>query len=227
MYNIACSYSRLNKIEEAYTNLALAVDRGYNAFEHIKKDADLANVRKSPDWEERINAMKDNSSLTQEQLYGVITEQGPRIADKYILCSTGVVLSYSEAYCPNVEYIYKKGYWRLESGDVKVQLTETCEPSIESTEAEKEKFQKEYLGAAVDCVPFLGKPKFKPCKSITGQENQNTQYEISRESVKSMLKKTNNSDMGEFYSIAKFKGEEPKQCNPDFNPSKLEDLKLE
>lgn len=227
MYNIACSYSRLNKIDEAYANLALAIDRGYNAFEYIKKDADLENVRNSPDWEEKIKAMKNNFNPAEELLYGVVTEQGPRVADKYILCSTGVVLSYSEAYCPNVDYIYKKGYWKLDSGDVRVQFTETCSPSFESTAAEKENYQKEQMGSPYDCGEFFGKPKFKKCEQISGMENPNALYEISRESVKAMLKKTNTSDMGEFYTIAKFKGDEPKQCNPDFKPEKLEDLKLE
>ena len=54
MYNLACSYSRLNQLDEAYNYLAQAVDRGYNAFAYVDKDPDMENLRKHPDWKEKI-----------------------------------------------------------------------------------------------------------------------------------------------------------------------------
>jgi len=51
-YNIACVYSRLNRISEAYENLHFAVMYGYKNYKHIEKDADLVNLRSDRGWEE-------------------------------------------------------------------------------------------------------------------------------------------------------------------------------
>ena len=46
-YNIACMYSRLNRVEESVEWLKKALDKGYTNWESIKKDGDLDNIRGS------------------------------------------------------------------------------------------------------------------------------------------------------------------------------------
>ena len=45
-YNLACSFSILGQLEMAYQSLEKAIQLGYQNFEHLKKDADLDNLRK-------------------------------------------------------------------------------------------------------------------------------------------------------------------------------------
>jgi len=44
-YNLACSYSILNRIDESIAALKKALDLGYRDFNHLLKDEDLKNVR--------------------------------------------------------------------------------------------------------------------------------------------------------------------------------------
>ena len=46
LYNLACSYSRLGDIEPAFVALEAAVRRGYQNFDHLRKDHDLDNLKK-------------------------------------------------------------------------------------------------------------------------------------------------------------------------------------
>lgn len=45
-YNLACDYSLLGNIEEAFKNLKIAFSLGYKDFDSIDKDPDLENLRK-------------------------------------------------------------------------------------------------------------------------------------------------------------------------------------
>lgn len=45
-YNLACSYSLLGKVNEAVEALKKAVELGYNDFEYMNTDPDLATIRK-------------------------------------------------------------------------------------------------------------------------------------------------------------------------------------
>ncbi len=45
-YNLACSHSLLNQLDSAMEALEKAIRLGYQNFEHLKKDADLDNLRK-------------------------------------------------------------------------------------------------------------------------------------------------------------------------------------
>lgn len=49
-YNLACVYSRLKKIPEAYEYLSKALESGYNSYSHIEKDSDLENLRADKNW---------------------------------------------------------------------------------------------------------------------------------------------------------------------------------
>lgn len=47
-YNLACSYSLLNREEEAFDALGKALHFGYDDFDHLLRDPDLARLRQSP-----------------------------------------------------------------------------------------------------------------------------------------------------------------------------------
>ncbi len=53
-YNIACMYSRLNRIDESIEWLQKAIDKGYTNWESIKKDGDLDNIRSSLAYKQLI-----------------------------------------------------------------------------------------------------------------------------------------------------------------------------
>ncbi len=45
LYNLACSYSLLNQINEAYRSVKKAINCGYSDFDHLERDQDLLNLR--------------------------------------------------------------------------------------------------------------------------------------------------------------------------------------
>lgn len=45
-YNLACSYSLLGLIENAFSSLKAAVGLGYQDFDYMRRDPDLENLRK-------------------------------------------------------------------------------------------------------------------------------------------------------------------------------------
>ena len=46
LYNLACSYSLLNKINKAFKAMKDAFSCGYDDFDYLKNDGDLANLLK-------------------------------------------------------------------------------------------------------------------------------------------------------------------------------------
>jgi tetratricopeptide (TPR) repeat protein len=51
-YNLACSYSLLNRIPEASEILKKAIILGYKDFDYIEQDPDLSNFRAQPNYYE-------------------------------------------------------------------------------------------------------------------------------------------------------------------------------
>jgi tetratricopeptide (TPR) repeat protein len=47
-YNLACSYSMLDRVDEAIAELKKALDLGYRDFNHMLQDPDLKNARRDP-----------------------------------------------------------------------------------------------------------------------------------------------------------------------------------
>ena len=54
-YNLACSYSLLNKLPQALVALKSAIDLGFNDFGWLSQDPDLANLRS---WLEKDSLQK-------------------------------------------------------------------------------------------------------------------------------------------------------------------------
>ena len=55
-YNLACSYSLLNRVDEALDALQRAVSLGYADVDYLRKDPDLSNVRRSPKYNAFLEA---------------------------------------------------------------------------------------------------------------------------------------------------------------------------
>ena len=55
-YNLACSYSLLNRLDECLQALQHAVKLGYGDRDYLHKDPDLANLRRSPKYRHFLDA---------------------------------------------------------------------------------------------------------------------------------------------------------------------------
>ncbi len=209
-YNIACAYSRQNKIPEAYSFLAKAVDRGYNAFKFIQKDSDMENLRKQSDWEERINALVPKSvKFTKKDFLGELEMPSPRSPTIYYLCESGKVIM--NATCEKGFY---RGNWKYQDGDLKVSWDEDC----------REEGVGKPLLAGAECYTYTNY-KFKSCKKVE-KDMQADSHIASKEEIhilKGVLKADPNYG-GD--GIPKFnsKKAEPKACDPKFIPKKSSDL---
>lgn len=63
-YNLACSYSNLEMLDEALKELDLAICLGFNDFALIEKDPDLTNLRRDPRYKGLITDIKSRKKPT-------------------------------------------------------------------------------------------------------------------------------------------------------------------
>lgn len=54
-YNLACSYSLVGRIDEAFEALHAAIGMGYNDFRHMDADPDLSGVRNDQRYQKMIS----------------------------------------------------------------------------------------------------------------------------------------------------------------------------
>ena len=66
-YNLACSYSLLNRLDEAAEALRRSVELGYTDFRHAKSDPDLGNLRQSPKHRQLLEAFAPPPTLRTPQ----------------------------------------------------------------------------------------------------------------------------------------------------------------
>lgn len=57
-YNLACSYSLLGEIDDAFKTLKQAIMLGYDDFDYLRRDPDLENLRKDRRFEALFKALK-------------------------------------------------------------------------------------------------------------------------------------------------------------------------
>jgi tetratricopeptide (TPR) repeat protein len=63
-YNLACSYSLLNRVDEAFEALQRAIALGYADLEYLRKDPDLTNFRHSPKYRTLLETFTAKSPAT-------------------------------------------------------------------------------------------------------------------------------------------------------------------
>lgn len=206
-YNIACAYSRLNKIDEAYKYVSLAVDRGYSAFKFIQKDPDMVNLRKDPNFEEKITALIPKSvKYTEADFVGRLEVPSPRLPMQYTLCSNGTAVIFSDC-----EKGFHRGKWKYKNGDLVVNWEEDC--------TEKGIGEANYGGAICASYP---KYKFDGCRKV-GEEMAGDGMILSKTDIyylKGVLKPQFGFD-GE-YKLTKTK--DIKACDFNFKPKTAKDL---
>ncbi|MFH0888972.1 MAG: hypothetical protein V1871_07185 [Planctomycetota bacterium] len=56
-YNLACSYSQLNQMDNAFNELEMAILLGYNEWQHMNEDADLINLKKDPRYKQLVSSL--------------------------------------------------------------------------------------------------------------------------------------------------------------------------
>jgi tetratricopeptide (TPR) repeat protein len=56
-YNLACTYSLLARVEEAGQALRQAIERGYTDLDHLRKDPDLLNLKRSPAYRQVLDLL--------------------------------------------------------------------------------------------------------------------------------------------------------------------------
>ncbi len=54
LYNVACSYSVMKNLDEAFKYLNKAIDSGFNHWEWMRVDGDLKNLHKDPRWKKAL-----------------------------------------------------------------------------------------------------------------------------------------------------------------------------
>ena len=59
-YNLACSYSLLGLIDDAFRVVKKAVTLGYDDFAYLRKDPDLGNLRKDSRFQKFLEELKGN-----------------------------------------------------------------------------------------------------------------------------------------------------------------------
>lgn len=62
LYNLACSYSLLSDVDKAFSVIKLALQCGYDDFDHLEQDNDLLNLRNSPPFQQYLTQFRREKS---------------------------------------------------------------------------------------------------------------------------------------------------------------------
>ena len=65
LYNLACSYSLLHYLDQALDTIKSAVRYGYDHFEYLQYDSDLANLRRDSRYQEFISDLINKKITTR------------------------------------------------------------------------------------------------------------------------------------------------------------------
>ncbi len=58
-YNLACSYSHLDRLDDAFAALDTAIELGYRDFDFLEQDPDLENLRRDPRFEPFLDERRE------------------------------------------------------------------------------------------------------------------------------------------------------------------------
>lgn len=67
-YNLACSYSLLNRVDDSCQSMQRAIEAGYTDLDYIRRDPDLLNLRQSGKFRSLVETLvsKRSPQPTQE-----------------------------------------------------------------------------------------------------------------------------------------------------------------
>lgn len=66
LYNLACSYALLDKIDLAFRSIKKAIKCGYDDFEYLENDRDLETLRKDRRFQKYYSTIDKDVSLNQQ-----------------------------------------------------------------------------------------------------------------------------------------------------------------
>jgi tetratricopeptide (TPR) repeat protein len=66
-YNLACSYSLMNRHDESITALRRAVELGYGDEEHLEHDSDLDGLRSDPRYVEVVSEIRRRKGARRKE----------------------------------------------------------------------------------------------------------------------------------------------------------------
>ena len=115
LYNTACAYSQAGQTDKALEFLVRALDSGYDAFDWIGQDPDLASLRALPSWPRIATALLPARLSTNEPaLVSIITEADSNQIYRHLLfCSSGIAWEFD--YGNDAATRYR---WKLADGQV-------------------------------------------------------------------------------------------------------------
>ena len=62
LYNLACSYSLMNNVDEALVTIKRAIENGYDNMEYLERDDDLDNLRRDQRFKEFFGGIKSKKA---------------------------------------------------------------------------------------------------------------------------------------------------------------------
>ncbi len=62
LYNLACSYSLLGKIDPAFAIMRMAFESGYDNFQHLLNDRDLKNLLKDQRFQDYLRDLRQKKT---------------------------------------------------------------------------------------------------------------------------------------------------------------------
>ncbi|PKI71533.1 hypothetical protein CRG98_008050 [Punica granatum] len=79
-YNVACCYSKLNRIQAGLSALEDALEAGFEDFKRIRSDPDLANIRTSEEFEPLLKRfdesfINENAINAIKSLFGIFNKK--------------------------------------------------------------------------------------------------------------------------------------------------------
>ena len=64
LYNLACTYSRWGKTDEAIEYLGRSIEAGFDDVSHMEKDTDLDPIREDPRYKALIDAIRKKKAAS-------------------------------------------------------------------------------------------------------------------------------------------------------------------
>jgi len=65
LYNLACSYSLMNDVDKALRCVKKAINRGYDNFEFLQYDEDLANLKRDGRFIRYFNRIRKRQKINE------------------------------------------------------------------------------------------------------------------------------------------------------------------
>ena len=67
LYNLACSYSLVNNVPQAFQVMKMAIDSGYDDFRHLEHDRDLDNLLKDQRFVHYLSQVKTGEQSDEQE----------------------------------------------------------------------------------------------------------------------------------------------------------------